>query len=161
MVYADAPNPTGGYYDTSEFTVTNPDGTKNDGPCDAAREPHGSRGFAVLNFKCHPFTQVGVYTVRFEPARSGLPGAPVELRLRVVDAAPKTPSAPAGWQTVALASRPPQLDCYSYGASYVAALDHGALVTGAALGQAKLPAPLASRIRPRRERSAASKQRSF
>ncbi|HVY28340.1 MAG TPA: hypothetical protein VHB79_17415 [Polyangiaceae bacterium] len=146
MVHADAPNPTGGYYDTSEFAVINPDGTENGGPCDAVRRPHGSRGFAVLNFECHPFTQIGVYTIRFEPASSGLPGDAVDLRLRVVDAAPKTPSAPAGWQTVNLTSRPPQLDCYNYGDSYVVALDHGALVTGPGLQKANLPAPLASRM---------------
>jgi hypothetical protein len=146
MVYADAPNPTGGYYDTSEFTVTNPDGNVNDGPCDAGREPHGSRGFAALNFKCHAFTQVGVYTIRFEPARSGIPGDPVELSLRVVDTAPKTPSAQPGWQTVGLTSSSPQLDCYAYGESYVAALDQGALAMGAAQEKARLPAPLASRM---------------
>jgi hypothetical protein len=121
----------GRFKETSEFTVTNPDGTKNEGPCDPAREPGSSGGFAALNFKCHPFTQVGMYTIRFEPAHNGLPGGPVELCLRVVDAAPKTPAAPAGWQTLSLTSLPPQLDCYDYGESYVAALDHGALVTGA------------------------------
>jgi len=136
----------GRFKETSEFSVTNPDGTKNEGPCDPAREPGSSGGFAALKFKCHPFTQIGVYTIRFEPARSGLPGDPVELRLRVVDAAPKTPSAPTGWQTVRLTSGPPQLDCYSYGESYVAALDHGALVKGAWLEKAKFPAPLASRM---------------
>lgn len=136
----------GRFNETSEFTVTNPDGTRNDGPCDPAREPGSSGGFAALNFKCHPFTQVGVYTIRFEPARSGLPGNPVELHLRVVAAAPKTPPPPQGWQAVALTSRPPQLDCYSYGESYVAVLDHGALVMGAAQEKAKLPAPLASRM---------------
>jgi hypothetical protein len=78
----------GRFNETSEFTVTNPDGSKNDGPCDPAREPGTSAGFAALNFKCHPFTQLGVYTIRFEPARSGLTGDPVELRLRVVKAAP-------------------------------------------------------------------------
>jgi len=91
----------GRFNETSEFTVTNPDGTKNEGPCDPARGPGSSGGFAALNFKCHPFTQVGVYTIRFEPARSGLPGNPIELRLRVVDRAPKTPSARSGWQTPA------------------------------------------------------------
>src|SRR6478609_9102079 len=69
----------GRFSETSEFTVTNPDGSNNEGPCDPAREPRTSGGFAALNFKCHPFTQIGVYTIRFDPARSKLPGAPVEL----------------------------------------------------------------------------------
>jgi hypothetical protein len=142
-----------GFNETSEFMVTNPDGSKNEGPCDPAREPGSSGGFAALNFKCHPFTQVGVYIIRFEPARSGLPGNPVELRLRVVDAAPKTPSTPTGWQTVGLTSRPPQFDCYSYGESYVADLEQGALVKGAAPEKAKLPALLASRMSADRART--------
>jgi len=145
MVYADAPNPTGGYYETSDFTVVNPDGTKNDGPCDAARGPHGSRGFAVLNFECHPVTQLGVYTVKFEPARSGIAGEPVEISLRVINAAPKTPPAPSGWTAVPLWNGTPQTDCYS-GFSYVAALDHDRLVKGESPRKAKLPALLANRM---------------
>lgn len=66
----------GRFNETSEFTVTKPDGSKNDGPCDSAREPEASAGFAALNFKCHPLVQLGVYTIRFEPMRSGLPGEP-------------------------------------------------------------------------------------
>jgi len=136
----------GRFNETSEFTVTNPDGSKNDGPCDSAREPGTSAGFATLNFKCHPFTQVGVYTIKFEPARSSLTGDPIELRLRVVNAAPKTPAAPPGWQTVALTSGLPQSDCYSYGQSYVAALDHDRLVMGKAPDAAKIPLLVASRM---------------
>jgi hypothetical protein len=108
----------GRFNETSKFAVTNPDGSKNEGPCDPAREPGSSAGFAALNFKCRPFTQVGVYTIRFEPASSGLSGDSVELRLRVVKEVPKTPPAPVGWQSVALTSGLPQSDCYSYGESY-------------------------------------------
>ena len=136
----------GRFKQTSEFTVTNPDGSKNDGPCDVEREPGSSAGFAALNFKCHPFTQTGVYTIGFDPARSKLAGARVELRLRVVRAPPKTRAAPPGWQKVGLTRRPPELDCYSYGESYLAALEHERLVTANAPGKVALPVLLASRM---------------
>jgi hypothetical protein len=145
MVHTDAPNPTGGYHETSEFTVRNPDGTRNDGPCDPARKPGSSSGFAVLNFECHPFTQLGVYSIRFEPARSGIAGDPVEIKMRVVNSAPQTPPAPSGWAAVALWNGFPERNCYS-GFSYVASLDHERLVKGEAPAQAKLPALLASRM---------------
>ncbi len=136
----------GRFNETPKFAVTNPDGSKNEGHCDPAREPGTSAGFAALNFKCHPFTQIGVYTIRFDPASSGLSGDPVELRLRVVKEVPKTPPAPAGWQSLALTSGLPQSDCYSYGESYVAAFDHAGLVKGEGPGTTAIPTPLASRM---------------
>jgi hypothetical protein len=136
----------GRFNETSKFRVTDPDGSRNEGPCDPAREPGSSAGFAALNFKCHPFTQIGVYTIQFDPAHSSLSGEPVEFHLRVVKDAPKTPPAPAGWQSLALTSGLPQSDCYSYGESYVAALVHEGLVKGEGVGSAKIPAPLANRM---------------
>jgi hypothetical protein len=131
----------GAYNKTTKFSLLNPDGSVNQGPCNEAAAPPASSGFAALSFECHPIRQLGVHRVRFDPAPVGLQGAPVELSFRVLDALPAAGAAPKGWKVTSLISGRLDYGCYGYGTDYRASVERNGLVVQA-LSRARSAAPL-------------------
>lgn len=140
----------GQYHAVHDFSVLPPVGAPASASCDEARRPTRSRGFAALNFECHPISAAGIHLIHVEPSRFGLRGQPVTLPIRVLTEPLRPRPAPAGWRAVSLTAEPSARPCTSYGPHYVVATDGASLVIKNADGHTRklvdLPVDLAPRL---------------